>query len=412
MNILILSHMFPNCRDWSSGVFVLEQAKRLRAAGINAIVVSPIPWAPRSLGFHPSVRKYMEMPKHTTIEGFSVEYPRVPTLPRRRGFSLSGLLFYLSCRRLVRKLLTRTNFDLIHAHTMIPDGFGAILLGREFHLPVVCTAHGSDILAYPRESRAVGGATKWVLRRAGHLIAVSEDLKRRIQAMVGEREVHVAHNGADAEIFGTIARSTARLALGLPLDKKIICFVGYLRPEKGLDFLLEAFSRLGRTDTILCLVGDGPLRNALTLQVHRLGISGACVFTGAQLHGRIPVWLAAADCLVLCSLNEGLPTILPEAMLCGVPVIATPVGGVPEIVRPLQTGLLVPPGDPVALADAMTKVLSDPEAAADMANRARTFAANALTWDANVRKTISVYEIALKRSVLAGRDSDYLRVAC
>jgi teichuronic acid biosynthesis glycosyltransferase TuaC len=309
------------------------------------------------------------------------------------------LLHYLSCRRVLRKLLAQGGtFDLIHAHTIMPDGFGAVLLGREFNLPVVCTVHGSDITVYPQENRAVAWATTWALRRVARLITVSEDLKRKVIAMVGPRDVLVAHNGADPAIFKPASKRDARLALGLPADKKILCNIGYLRADNGPEFLLKAFARLELRDTLLCLVGDGPLREAVISQAQRLGISDFCIFAKAQPHERIPLWLAAADGLVLCSLAAGLPTILPEAMLCRVPVIATAVGGIPEIVRAGKTGLLVPCKDSEALAHAMSDLLSNSRCAAEMADRAYVFAIDALTWNANARKTIAVYESVLRTS--------------
>jgi len=277
----------------------------------------------------------------------------------------------------------------------MPDGFAAVLLGREFDLPVVCTVHGSDINVYPKESCGVAWATKWALKRVARLIAVSEDLKRNVIAMIGQHDVLVAHNGADPKIFKPTSKSDARLALGLPAEKKILCYVGYFRPEKGIEFLLEAFARLKRRDTLLCLVGDGPLRDVLTSQAQRLGISDLCIFAGTQPHERIPLWLAGADGLILSSLTEGLPTVLPEAMLCRVPVIATAVGGIPEIVRTGETGLLVPSQDSKALAYAMDELLAHPRRTAQMVDRAFTVASEAFTWDVNARKTIAAYEAAL-----------------
>lgn len=406
MRVLILSHLFPSRRDAAAGMFVLQQAKRLRAAGIDTVVISPTPWAPRIMAWHPSVRKHMVVPRYATVDGFDVEHPRVPSLPKNRGFSVEGFSYYLFCRGLVRKhMLERGGFDLIHAHTIMPDGFGAVLLGRELNLPVVCTVHGSDIKVYPQDSRAVAWASKWALERVTGVIAVSEDLKRSVLAMADTCTVTVAHNGADPELFAQRPKPDARRSLGLPPDKKVISFVGYFRADKGLSYLLRAFARLQRRDVVLALVGDGPLKGAIMSEAEQLGIKDLCTFAGAQPHGNIPTWLCASDCLVLSSLTEGLPTILPEAMLCRVPVIATPVGGIPEIVRTGETGLLVPCRDAEAMSRAMCRVLFDTSFAAQLAERAYDFALNALTWKANAHRTISVYESALQSWRSVHRDS-------
>jgi glycosyltransferase involved in cell wall biosynthesis len=412
MKVLILSHMFPNCRDMGMGIFVLEQAKRLRAAGVETFIVSPTPWAPHRLQFLSSVRKYSSMPAHENVSGFSVEHPRVPTLPKHHGFALSGLLFWLSCRKHIREYLAHNEIDLIHAHAVMPDGFAAVLLGREFGLPVVCTVHGSDVNVYPRAHRSVAVATRWALRRVDKLIAVSESLKKSVLDLSGPREVLVANNGADPQVFRPQTQRYCRSELGLPVDNKIICFVGYLRSEKAINVLLEAVARLQTKNVTLCLAGDGPLRGELFAQAEKLGISHSCIFAGAQAHERVSLWIGAADCLVLCSLSEGLPTVLPEAMLCRVPVVATPVGGVPEIVCDGKTGILVPPGRSVELARAIDRLLSDKQLSDNLAQNAYAFAKDSLTWDANVRKTIAAYQAALgKSSSIPVRKSDHSSTA-
>jgi teichuronic acid biosynthesis glycosyltransferase TuaC len=411
MKVLILSHMFPNFCEPLAGIYVMEQAKSLRAAGIETVVFSPTPWAPRSLRFLSSVRKHMDMPEHENVSGFVVEHPRYPTLPKTRGFAFSGLSIWLSCRKLLRKYLEHNKIDLIHANTIMPDGFGAMLLGREFNLPVVCTVHGSDVKIYPYENRLVRWATQFALRHVDHLIAVSENLKQCTLELSGPREVHVVKNGADPEVFRPQKQSACRALLGLPDGRKIVCFVGHLRPDKAVDVLLEAFAKLQTRDVLLCLAGDGPVRGELVSQAERLGISQSCIFAGAQPHDRIALWMGASDCLVLCSLSEGLPTVLPEAMLCRLPVIATPVGGVPEIVRDAETGLLVTPGQVSEISHAIDRILSDQQFACQLAQNAYDFVKDRLTWDANARKTIAVYESALGKTPAIVQESDFTSTA-
>jgi glycosyltransferase involved in cell wall biosynthesis len=396
MKVLILSHMFPNALDASAGIFVLEQAKALRELGAMVRIVSPTPWAPRLLTSLPSVRKYSVIPRRSTVGNFMVEHPRVPTLPKNVGFSWSGVLFYRSCRRLIANLVREQAIDVIHAHTILPDGFAAILLGREFNLPVVCTAHGSDVNVYPRRSRFVRRASQWSLRHADRMITVSDNLRTEALALAGPRDIAVVHNGADTEIFKVRQRIEARSKLRLNATAKLITFVGYLRPEKGLGYLLEAFARLGRPETYLCIVGDGPLRGSLTGKARGLGILDHCLFVGKRPHDEIPLWISAADCIVLPSLSEGLPTILPEAMLCGIPVIATPVGGIPEVVRDGETGFLVASRDSSALTRALDNVFSDEARASEVATRAQRFARHSLTWAGNARAMLDIYQDAVR----------------
>jgi teichuronic acid biosynthesis glycosyltransferase TuaC len=285
--------------------------------------------------------------------------------------------------------------DLIHAHTIMPDGFAALLLGGEFNIPVVCTVHGSDISIYPHESRATLLVTRWALRRIKHLIAVSEDLEKKVGLLSGSREVKVIRNGADEELFHANSKTAARTLLGLPDKAKIVLFIGNLLPVKGPEYLLQAVSYLSSCGFLLYIVGDGMLRDNLRAQAKLLGISARCVFVGTRPHEEIASWLSAADCLVLSSISEGFPTIIAEAMMCRVPVVATAVGGIPEVVKHRSTGRLVLPRDPASLGEAICSALQNDTNIRSMVDRAEEAARAGLTWEANARKTVDVYREAL-----------------
>jgi teichuronic acid biosynthesis glycosyltransferase TuaC len=387
--------MFPTPEARTEGVFIIEQMKALRKLGIEMKAIAPTPWAPRMLNFLPNIRKYISIPKSAKVEGIRVTYPRFIAFPGARFRCLYGVFCYLACRHVVRKHVREGRIDLIHAHTIMPDGFAALLLGDEFNIPVVCTVHGSDISIYPHESRAMLLVTKWALRRINHLIAVSEDLGKKVNVLIGSREVRVIRNGADEELFRANAKWAARTLLNLPAKAKIVLFIGNLLRVKGPEYLLQAVSHLGSSNFLLYIVGDGMLRDNLRAQAEQLGISARCVFVGTRPHEEIASWLSAADCLVLSSISEGFPTIIAEAMMCGVPVVATAVGGIPEVVKHGSTGLLVQPRDPLSLGEAIRSALQNDTNIQIMVNRAEKAARAELTWEANARKTVEVYREAL-----------------
>src|ERR1700730_17792079 len=251
--------MFPTPEARAQGVFIIEQMKALRKLGIEMKAIAPTPWAPRMLNFLPNIRKYICIPKSANVEGIRVTYPRFIAFPGGRFLFLYGLFCYLACRHIVRKHVQEGGIDLIHEHKIMPDGFAALLLGDEFNIPVVCTVHGSDINIYPHENRATLAVTKWALRRIKHLIAVSQDLRKKVDLLIGSKEVTVVRNGADEELFHPNAKSTARALLGLPGKAKIVLFIGNLLPVKGLNYLLQAVSQLSSPDVFLYIVGDGML---------------------------------------------------------------------------------------------------------------------------------------------------------
>lgn len=407
MRAIVISKWFPTPYIPNSGVFVLEQIKALRRLGIEvALVIAPTPWAPRWLSFLARFRKYQCIPRRSEQEGFKVEHPRVLNLPGDRLFFLYGLFFYLRCRRILRKLLKEQEIDLIHAHTSMPEGFASVLLGREFRLPVVCTLHGGDIndvlppFAIHSKRRLALVAVKWALRNLKHLIAVSRDLSLKAESLRGDSEsgIAVARNGADLDVFQPINKIEARKTLALPLESWLFVFVGGLVTDKGIPFLLQAFARARVPNTLLYLVGAGRKEQELRAQCQSLGVEEACVFVGARPHAEVPLWLSACDCFVLSSLTEGSPTILSEAMLCRAPIVATRVGGVPELIQDGETGLVVPSKDEGSLARAMEFMMNNRNAAEKMAFNAESYAKENLTWDANARKTLEVYRAAINHN--------------
>ena len=391
MRVLVLSHMFPTLSKPELGIFVFEQVRALRSLGVETVVLAPMPWVPSLLEFGRRGRKYTAIPPKATVNGIAVDYPRCLSFPGGRLRGIYGFFSYFGCYRLARRLARESKIDLIHAHCVLPDGFAAVLLGRKMNLPVVCTAYGSEIRLYPRRSRLTRWATKWALRRIGCVIAVSQDLRETIFSMVGTRQVEVIHNAADPATFTPLQKGEARAKLDLPRDKRIILFVGNLVPVKGIEYLLEAMALLPRQDFLLCLVGDGELKTALASQARRLGIAQKCRLVGRRPHAEVPWWLSAADCLVLSSLSEGLPTILAEAMLCRVPIVATAVGGIPEIVSDGSSGLLVPVKDPAALARGVDAVLMNDARVCTMVEHAESRAKSDLTWELNARKVLALY---------------------
>lgn len=380
---------------------MLDQVRALRRQGVDFHVIAPVPWIPPFQRAAQKWPQYARIPARDVVEGFPVSYLRFPMLPKGWLFWLMGLLYYVWCRRAVGAYIRRYNISLIHAHTIMPMGFTAILLGREFNVPVACTVHGSDVNVQPFTNWRNGWAARWALKRVSHLFAVSEDLKRKIVKLAGERRVDVARNGADVELFHPIPQADAREQLGLPPDRKIVLFVGNLLPVKNPGLLLEAFARLSTPDPLLYVLGDGWLKRELQAKAAALGIQESCRFIGRRPHGEIGVWLAAADCLAMTSNMEGLPTILPEAMLCRTPIVATKVGGIPEVLANEETGLLVSPGNANEVAEAMERILRDCDLRSRLTENAALLANQKLTWDANASQVLHAYQELLCTAVPA-----------
>jgi glycosyltransferase involved in cell wall biosynthesis len=231
---------------------------------------------------------------------------------------------------------------------------------------------------------------------ADRILAVSEAIARDLveRYRIDAARTVVVRNGIDAWAFRPgRARGAVRAELGIADGRRVIVMAGRMTPQKGWDVLLEAAGRLAavRADLAWVLVGDGPLRPALTRRANELAI--AAHFTGARAD--MADLLGCADVVVLASRSEGLPFTLLEAMALGRPVVATRVGGVPEVVEDGRSGRLVAREDPAALASAVAAVVDSPEAAAMGAcGRARVEAC--FTLDAMVRAVERVYAAVLQ----------------
>ena len=392
MRILMLSHMYPSPVNPTGGIFVHEQVKALRARGHDVRVVSPKAWGPP---FVPQYAAYRRIPGADTVEGVPVLYPKRIALPGNRLGRHDAHAMLAAIALPIRAAHKRWPFDLIHAQMVAPDGWAAARVAHALGVPAVATAHRADVLDLPDRSPAIRAVVADAVASLDAVVAVSRKMADAAERLaVPRRPVEVVPNGADRAIFFPRAFEEARARLGLPQDEKIVSYVGKLVPRKGVDTLIEAMGILAERDTpapLLVVAGIGELRESMEARAAELGIGARVHFLGKLPHDDVPLAIAAGNVFVLPSLSEGLPTVVCEAMSCGRPVVATAVDGTPEIVRDGETGFLVPPKDPAALAAALARVLDDPALAARMSYRADVIAAERYTWDANARDMERIY---------------------
>jgi glycosyltransferase involved in cell wall biosynthesis len=248
--------------------------------------------------------------------------------------------------------------DVIYAHYLFPTGAIAAAAGRIARRPWVITAHGGDVANLDRPS--IRTATAAGLSGASAVIAVSEYLAERLSASgITLPPMYVANMGVNLAEFTVRNRTAARSRLGLAAAGPLILAVGGLTDRKDPLTLLLAFARLRTThpDARLAYVGDGPLRNSILRGVERLGLEGTVILTGAIAHDAVGEWMAASDLLALVSRVEPLGVVVLESLASGRPVVATREGGVREVL-PADCGALIPPGNPLAIADALRDVLA------------------------------------------------------
>jgi len=168
-------------------------------------------------------------------------------------------------------------------------------------------------------------------------------------------KIVVIPNGVNTNLFRLMDQTECRKSLNLPEEKRVILFVGNLVPVKGVDYLLEAYSDASSfiRNTMLIIIGDGSSEKSLKKETKRLGLGENVKFVSRQPYEKIPVWMNACDLFCLPSLNEGCPNVVLEAFACGKPVVASSVGGVPELITSEDVGLLVASHNSKALSDTL-----------------------------------------------------------
>lgn len=295
------------------------------------------------------------------------EHPFVAAL-RRRHVPVTVIALpsraYLAERAELRRLLTGMAPDVVHTHGYRTDVLVA-RVARRLGLRTVSTAHGF-----------VGGSARnriyeWIQLRTWRsldaVVAVSRPLVARLKAAgIPDDRIHCIRNAWAAD-RPPLPRLEARRQLGLPLEGPIIGWVGRLSREKGADVMIDALS-LMTEPAVLSIVGGGPDREALAAHAERVGVAGRLYWGGVL--PEVGQLFTAFDCFVLSSRTEGTPMSLFEAMAACIPVVATAVGGVPDVVSPRE-GSLVPPEDPVALARTLDVVLRDRAVALERAAAAQ-----------------------------------------
>lgn len=299
------------------------------------------------------------------------------------------------------RLLRRERPTILHSwmfHANVPGR----VIGRLAGVPIIITSRRNVEIGGEMRERLL----RWTAGLDDKVIAVCE-LARRAQierTHAAPQNVVTVHNGLDVAEFGTLnpeARATTREAFGIPPTAPLVGSVGRLHPQKDFATLLKAMVcvRDRLPDAHLLLVGDGDLKPELVSQARSLELAQTVTFAGHRTD--IPEILSAVDLLVLPSLWEGLPNALLEAMAAGLPVVATAVGGTPEVVVDGVTGFLVPPRDPQALADAILRLLRDPELRQRMGEAGRARVAAHFSIEQMVHKTEALYEQLLAEKGLA-----------
>ena len=273
------------------------------------------------------------------------------------------------------KYLKHIDADLVHTQLEMANVLGNIS-AKLLRTPSVCTIHVLPSLDVKTKTKLHQKVEWFVLRHfCNRVISVSEEARQHHIEISGAspHQVRTIYNGIDLSAFlsldGARERAAVREELGIPLAANVLTTVAVLRPPKGIQFMIRALPAVlaSSPDAYYLIVGDGSHRKALMEEASRAGVSERVIFAGMRKD--VPRLLAASDVFILPSLTEALPTVLAEAMALRLPIVATRVGGTPEMVTEGENGFLVEPEAVTLLAAACIQLLNDPEKRAAMGSQ-------------------------------------------
>ncbi len=402
--VVMLTSSYPRFPGDGIGTFVEPIAHGVAALGREVHVVAPwhplITRPPREGGVHFHFYRYAPVP---SLQVFGYAAALRADIALRPAAYLVTPLAVAAGLRAVRRVVKSTGASMLHAHWVVPSGFMAALGASG--LPLVVSLHGSDVFL-AEANRMVRAGARYAFKRAGWITACSEDLRRRA-VRIGAREErsNVVPYGVDTSRFkpDPVARRKVRGEHGLGDTDTAIFAVGRLVRKKGFEFLIDAVSGMRdlRQPPTLFIAGSGDLEPDLRQRAAQRGVESHVSFLGAVLHDQVADWFAAADVVVIPSVHDdagnvdGLPNTLLEALSSGTPVVTTSAGGTGSVAIDGRTARVVAERDSAALAGAMTALLSNPSAAAELGRSARAEVSRGHTWTRVAERFCEAYARAL-----------------
>ena len=332
MNVLFISNIYPNHQEMNTATFNRQQVAYLKTH-CDIDVVAPVPWV--------KIFRFGKVQYNELIENINVYHPLYYYIPKLFR-CLQGLFFYMSIYSTVRNLFKKRKYDIIYASWLYPDGWAASLFSKKYSVPLVIQVLGTDVNRLKHDGILIKQSLD-AINASVKVICVSKDLYNRLKNFgVDENKLAVVYNGVDKKIFYPVDKDAARKSLGIVENFKIVLYVGNLKKEKGLGELLRAYACLNENKDVmkhkLFIIGSGSyLKNMKKMIKSDLSLKDV-VFLGRQPLESVAIWMNAADVVCLPSYSEGLPNVINEALACNKKIIATSVGGIPEMMT--EKGLL------------------------------------------------------------------------
>ncbi|MCD6264956.1 MAG: glycosyltransferase [Deltaproteobacteria bacterium] len=393
----MLTTSFPRFKGDPAGIFIYNLCLQLIEKGIDIEVIAP----------HDHGCEFLENWDGIRIHRFPYFYPfkyqrlcygagilqnvrqSVPAMVQLPFFVIAEILYSL-------RTIKRCKTDLIHAHWSMPQGLTGVLCRYIYGVPCVTTIHGSDI--YGLRLPLINALNAKVIQCSNACTANSKLTGRASREISSRGDIEIIPMGIDPSFFKR-SREVGHLRKRFGVGGKSILFVGRLIDLKGIDYLIKAVPKVLERypKTKLLLVGSGPQKDRLINLSRSLGITNTVLFIGELGQEELPKFYSLATVFVLPSVvnekgeTEGLGVVLLEAMACGIPVIGSNVGGIPDIISDGETGLLATQKDPDDLAQKIIRLLSDERLRTVLIENGLSLVRNNFSWEVIADKFITIY---------------------
>ncbi len=388
MKLLLITNLFPTPSEPERGIFTFQLAKRLKKH-CDLTIVCPLPWFP-NWPFLPIPEKYRQLantPVRYEIDGITVHSPKYLLIPKLAE-NYHARLMYLGIKRYIFKIHNQVSFDIINSHWLFPDSVATAKIAKKLKVPHIATGCGCDV-NQDIYKQSKGEDILTMLTDATAITVKSNSLKHvLIENHISEEKITVISNGVDVNQFMVLDKEGCRKQLSINTKFPVILYVGRLSEEKNVGSLLNAIALL-KADKIfvqLYLIGEGIQKEYLSCLVIKLGIQDFIHFVGRVDHDDIGIWMGATDYFCLPSLREGCPNVILEALGCGVPVLASKVGAIPDVVTK-ETGILFSPTNVEDIANSIKQAVGTKWSADSI-----SASVNKLSWEHAANQYYEVFE--------------------
>jgi glycosyltransferase involved in cell wall biosynthesis len=399
MKIILFSLLFPNRNYPSDGIFNLSRVKALKNAGYDVIVIAPISLNPHMEYFFPSLRirdliKYYErilaIPKIEFNYGVKIFHPRWIKPPNKIFSQYHASVLHLFTGRQIKKIIKDFQTDLIISTWLNPYGVYSKYIRTKLKIIYFAIAEGSDVLIYSFKFSGWEKIEKTINENCDLVIAVSSMMKSKMQQKTKLNNIKIIRNGYDGELFFNDGKNNSKKEETINL-----MHVGNFYFVKGQDLLIKAILKI-KIPIKLTLIGVGPELEKCRQYVQNQNIQEKVQFLGQINHDRIADLLRNNDIYCQPSRSEGLPSAPLEAMACGLPVVATNVGGMNEIIESGFNGYLCEPESPEDIAEKIMMASITKWDRIEISNWVK----NNFSWNKWVQSIMESYQISSQKKVL------------